>query len=271
MVWPGKFNPGLLPRYDGGADPTEFLLHYAINVQAAWGDDRVMASCFPMVLKDAARTWFLNLLVASIPSWGDLCEQFVANFTDTGDCPLATDDLRAMRQHPGESLCRFIQCFNQACSRVPKVSDAAAVSAFADGVTDMRMCEELSIRGELDPAAELFLLADHRARAGEGCFCLRTEPGTARPKKDDKHEGPAALVEGPVYKRSHVRGSPRKDGHPSYTYRSVNSHSLEDGREPGLLHAGRARHRGGHGKRDKGSGGGSGSGRSGNNSNNRQG
>ena len=57
VVWPGKFKTDLPPRYDGTADPAEFLQLYEQGIEAANGDEKVMANWFPMALKDRARTW----------------------------------------------------------------------------------------------------------------------------------------------------------------------------------------------------------------------
>ena len=57
IAWPGKFKPDLPPRYDGTADPAEFLQLYELGIEAANGDEKVMANWFPMALKDGARTW----------------------------------------------------------------------------------------------------------------------------------------------------------------------------------------------------------------------
>ena len=68
IVWPGKFKPDLPPWYDGTPDPTEFLQLYELSIEAANGDEKVMANWFPMALKDDARSWLLNLPVGSISS-----------------------------------------------------------------------------------------------------------------------------------------------------------------------------------------------------------
>ena len=67
IVWPGKFKPDLPPRYDGTTDPAEFLQLYELGIEAANGDEKVMANWFPMALKDGARTWLLNMLLARSP------------------------------------------------------------------------------------------------------------------------------------------------------------------------------------------------------------
>ena len=85
VAWPGKFKPDLPPRYDGTADPAEFLQLYELSIEAANGDEKVMANWFPMALKDGARSWLLNLQHGSISSWDEMRDRFVANFQGTRD------------------------------------------------------------------------------------------------------------------------------------------------------------------------------------------
>ena len=59
VVWPVKFRPDLPPRYDG-KNPLKFLQLYTLAIQAAGGDDKVMANWFPMALKDSASSWLTN-------------------------------------------------------------------------------------------------------------------------------------------------------------------------------------------------------------------
>ena len=59
VACPGKFKPDLPPRYDGTADPAEFLQLNELGIEAANRDEKVMANWFPMALKDGARTWLL--------------------------------------------------------------------------------------------------------------------------------------------------------------------------------------------------------------------
>ena len=94
VAWPCKFKPDLPPRYDGMADPAEFLQLYELGIEAANGDEKVMANWFPMALKDGARSWLLNLPAGSISSRGEMREHFVANFQGTRDRPPTAGDLR---------------------------------------------------------------------------------------------------------------------------------------------------------------------------------
>jgi hypothetical protein len=108
VVWPDKFRPDIDARYDGTSNPIEFLQLYIVTVQAARGDQRVMANWFPMVLKDAPQTWLMNLPHESVSSWKDLCQQFVANFMPTYERPAMKSDLKAVHQYKGEMLPQYI-------------------------------------------------------------------------------------------------------------------------------------------------------------------
>ena len=44
VKWPGKFKPDLPPRYNGTVDPAEFLQLYELGIEAANGDEKVMAN-----------------------------------------------------------------------------------------------------------------------------------------------------------------------------------------------------------------------------------
>ena len=54
VAWLGKFKPDLPPRYDGTPDPADFLQLYELSIEAANGDEKVMANWFPMALMDGA-------------------------------------------------------------------------------------------------------------------------------------------------------------------------------------------------------------------------
>jgi hypothetical protein len=97
VVWPDKFKPDIGTCYDGTTNPVEFLQLYVIDVQATHGDQRAMANWFPMALKDAPRTWLMNLPHESMTSWKDLCRQFVANFMPMYERPTTKKDLKVVR------------------------------------------------------------------------------------------------------------------------------------------------------------------------------
>ena len=94
-----------------------------------------------MALKDGARTWLLKLPPSTISSWDEMRTRFIANFQGTRDRPPAMSDLRHIKQQPEETLQKYIQRFNNARLRIPRVTEEAIISAFSDGVCDIKMKE----------------------------------------------------------------------------------------------------------------------------------
>ena len=186
VAWPHKFCPELLKCYDGIDNRVEFLQLYTIGIQAAGGDDKVMGNWFPMALKEPVRAWIMNLPESSIPSWAELCDQFVANFKGTYGRPLTKHDLQAVRQRSGEMLHKYIQRFSQVRNEVPRVSEAEVISSFSAGVTDVRMCENLAIHDEISTVVKLFELADRCARAEEGCLFAHGNSNPGEPAEPAK-------------------------------------------------------------------------------------
>ena len=68
------------PCYDGATDPMIFLLAYEQAVLGAGGDNRVMANWLPMALTGIPCAWLLHLLPASVTSWEELRDLFLARF-----------------------------------------------------------------------------------------------------------------------------------------------------------------------------------------------
>ena len=164
-----------------------------------------MANWFPMALKDGAHSWLPNLPPGSISSWNEMRDRFVANFQGTRDRPPAAGDLRRVKQQPGETLQKYMQCFNNVRLKIPKVTNEAIISVFSDGVRDVKM-EELAIHEDLCTALEMFNMANKCARAEEGRVSLlelpATDPEEKKAKaKDVKHKGVAVLAAEPDMKR----------------------------------------------------------------------
>ena len=98
-----------------------------MSIEAASGDEKIMANWFPMALKDGARSWTLNLTEGLVSSWEEMRNRFIAKFQDTRDRSPAAGDLRRIKQQPGETLQKYIQCFNNIRLKIPKVSDEAII------------------------------------------------------------------------------------------------------------------------------------------------
>jgi hypothetical protein len=204
VVWPDKFRPNISARYDGTSNLVEFQQLYVVAVQAARGDQRVMANWFPMALKDAPRTWLMNLPHESVTSWKDLCGQFVANFMPTYERPATKNDLKAVHQYKGEMLRQYIQLFSQMRNKIPRISNEEVISVFSTGVADIKMKENLSMNDELTSVVKLFEIADRCAKAKEGRLFVHNLPEALPPKsksKDPKRKEAAALAAEPDHKQ----------------------------------------------------------------------
>ena len=66
--------------------------------------------------------------------------------------------------------------------KIPKISDEVVISAFSDGVSDLKMEEEFAMSDEMSTALEMFNLANKCARAEEGRVSL-LGPQAAEPKE----------------------------------------------------------------------------------------
>jgi hypothetical protein len=204
LVWPDKFKPDIDAHYDRTTNPIEFLQLYVVAIQAARGDQHAMANWFPMALKDALRTWLMNLPHKSVTSWKDLCRQFVANFMPTYERPATKNDLKAVRQYKGETLRQYIQRFSQMRNKIPRISNEEVISAFSMGVFDIKMREKLSVNDELTSVVRLFEIANRCAKAEEGRLFMHNLPEVLPPKpksKDPNRKEAAVLAVEPEHKQ----------------------------------------------------------------------
>nr|AAL31648.1 Putative polyprotein [Oryza sativa]AAL34947.1 Putative polyprotein [Oryza sativa]AAP51891.1 retrotransposon protein, putative, unclassified [Oryza sativa Japonica Group] len=194
-VGPPRFRPTIAEKYDGSVNPAEFLQVYMTGIEAAGGDDRVMANFFPMALKGQAR--------------GEEA------------------DLHAVQRRDDESLRSYIQRFCQVRNTIPCIPTHAVIYAFRGGVRHNRMLEKIASK-EPQTTAELFQLADRVARkeeswtwnpSGSG-VAASAAPGSAartgrrdrRRKKRSAHsdnEGHVLAVEGAS--RATRKGRPASD------------------------------------------------------------
>jgi hypothetical protein len=168
-----------------------------------------------MVLKDAPRTWPMNLPHESVTSWKDLCRQFIANFMPTYELPATKNGLKVVHQYKGETIHQYIQRFIQMRNKIPRISNEEVISAFSTGVTDIKMKGKLSVNDELTSVVTLFKISDRCAMAEEGRLFVHnlSEAPPPKPKsKDPKRKEAAALAMEPDHKQRHGDHSKRDKG-----------------------------------------------------------
>ena len=166
------------------------------------------------------------------------------NFQGTRDRPPAAGDLRRIKQQPGETLQKYIQCFNYARLKIPKVTEEAIISAFSDGIRDVKMNEELAIHEELCTSQELFNLATKCARDEEGRLSLlelRTagEEEKKAKAKDVKHKEAVVLAAEPDTKRGRDQPESSKNGRPFCAFHNLNTHNTSNCQELRAIREGR--------------------------------
>jgi hypothetical protein len=129
-TWPPKFRRHLPEKYNGTSNPSEFLQVCVIAITAAGGNTAVMASYFHVALTGLARTWLMNLTLASVYSWEELCARFTTNFTSAYQQHGMEAHLHAVRQEPEETLRAFISRFTKVRGTIPRIFDASIITAF---------------------------------------------------------------------------------------------------------------------------------------------
>ena len=146
------------------------------------------------------------------------------------------------------------------------MTDEAIISAFSDGVRDVKMKEELAIHEELCTSLELFNLATKCARAEEERLSLlelpAADPEEKKAKaKDMKRKGAAVLAAEPDTKRGRDQPESSKGSRPFCAFQNLHSHNTNDCQELRAIREGRFGRRPEHNDRGYGRGGGRGGGR----------
>ena len=69
LPWPPRFNPTILPQFDGESDPKDFLLKYEAAIEASGGGATCKVKAFVLSLKGLAQHWYSNLPGGHIHTW----------------------------------------------------------------------------------------------------------------------------------------------------------------------------------------------------------
>jgi len=70
--WPTTYKPITLPKFNGKADPRQFLMSFEAAVASAGGNEIVMAKSFVIAAEGDALAWYSMLRPGSIYSWENL-------------------------------------------------------------------------------------------------------------------------------------------------------------------------------------------------------
>ena len=137
-----------------------------------------------------------------------------------------------------------MQRFYSVRLKISKVTDEAIISAFSDGVCDVKMKEELAIHEELCTSQELFNLATKCARAEEVRRSLLELPAAGAEEKkakakDVKCKEEAVLAAEPDTKRDRDQPESSKSSRPFCAFHNLHSHNTSDCQELRAIREGR--------------------------------
>ena len=116
------------------------------------------------------------------------------------------------------------------------MTDKAIISAFSNGVRDIKMKEELAIHEELCISQELFNLATKCARAEEGRLSLLELPAAGPEEKkakakEVKRKEAAVLAAESDTKRGRDQPESSKSSRPFCAFHNLNMHKTSDCQE----------------------------------------
>jgi hypothetical protein len=79
-LWPPKFKPVSLLKYNGFGNSRQFLMRYESAVISAGGDDVALAKSFIIAYEGPVLNWYSLLQPHSVCSWVDLKTKFMQAF-----------------------------------------------------------------------------------------------------------------------------------------------------------------------------------------------
>jgi hypothetical protein len=100
-----------LDTYDGKANPEQWVTLYEIAIQAAGGDEDVMANYLHVIINQSRNQWLLSLREGSINTWTKLRKAFVDNYMATCQQLGNKYNLEKVRDYPNEPLRDYIRRF----------------------------------------------------------------------------------------------------------------------------------------------------------------
>jgi hypothetical protein len=111
---------------------------------------------------------------------------FIRNFQGTYESPSTAETLKTIRKKHDESLQDYVKRFCNARNAIPYIQDIEIINAFHDGVSDIKIVEEIAMK-KLKTVADLLAVTNVCIEAFEARAWLLESwgKGTLR-KKDDR-------------------------------------------------------------------------------------
>ncbi|RDY03924.1 hypothetical protein CR513_12427, partial [Mucuna pruriens] len=134
----------LLLKFHGlpGEDPYKHLkeFHVVCSTMRPQGilEDYIKMKAFPFSLDGAAKDW-LYLQPALFNTWGDMKRTFLEKFFPASKTATIRKEICGIRQHTGETLHEYWECFNKLCATCPhhQISEQLLIQYFYEGLVMM--------------------------------------------------------------------------------------------------------------------------------------
>ncbi len=91
---------------------------------------------------------------------------FIRNFQGTYERPSTAETLKTIKQKHNESLREYVKRFCNARNGIPHIQDIEIINAFRDGVNDLKIVEEITMK-KTKTVADLLTVVDVCIEASE--------------------------------------------------------------------------------------------------------
>jgi hypothetical protein len=112
---------------------------------------------------------------------------FIRNFQGTYERPSTAKTLKTIKQKYDESLRDYVKRFYNARNGIPHIQDIEIINAFHDGVSDVKIVEQIATK-KPKTVAELLTIADICIEASEARTRLLESRGKGPSRKKDDRE-----------------------------------------------------------------------------------
>ena len=216
--------------FTGMEDPEAHLTAFHTQMMLVGGSDVVRCKLFMSTLTGMAMDWFISLSNGHITSSVQLSQLFTEQYLANRVPPLVSYDLFNVKQHQGETLKEYINCFGAQVVKVGTTEEPMIVYAFRKGMCPGPFCESI-IRSRPKTFVEIRHRAvEHIATEGEVCE-KRKSVAPARPRAPSRAQ-PARVNEATTGRKNQDRRRPYEARRPQARGRAEGNRPVREGNRP---------------------------------------
>nr|CAN69223.1 hypothetical protein VITISV_039898 [Vitis vinifera] len=120
-----------IERYTGVGCPRIHLRLYSTVMRAHGLDEAQLLTLFPFSLSGVTQRWYASLESSHRRSWTDLAQEFLRQYSFSGDTSVTRRELEFLRQGPDESVSSFISRWREkAAEMIERPSERDQMSMF---------------------------------------------------------------------------------------------------------------------------------------------